>query len=105
MPARVELDGVDAVAEPVMGHQQRLVALRPPAVRQRFGRAGGHARLAHAVERPAGALALERLAQRGVEREQVDVLERDGLVEDGVRRSQRLGGHPPSMGQPGLIFR
>ncbi len=50
----------------------------------RLGRAGDGAAVAHAVDRPAGALALERLAQGEVGVEEVDVLERRRLVEDVV---------------------
>ena len=48
----------------------------------RLGRGGDEPGLADPLERPVGALALERLPQRRVPREQVDVLERDGLVDD-----------------------
>ena len=98
MPGRVELDLIDAVAEAVVGDQPRLVALGAAAVRLRLGRAGDEARLADTIERPARALTLQRLLQRGIERQQVDVLERDGLVE--VAQSRR----PPD-NYVGPIFR
>ena len=79
---RVELDLVDPVAVAVVGAQDRLVALGPAAVLERLGAAGGGARLPGAVDAPAAALALERLAQREVELEQVDRLQRRRLVED-----------------------
>ena len=85
VPARVELDLVEPVAEAVVREQPRLVALGAAAVLLRLGRAGDGAGVARAVDRPARALALERLAQREVGVEQVDVLERDGLVQDVMR--------------------
>ena len=65
-----------------MGAQDRLVALGAAAVLERLDAAGDGARLAHAVDAPAAALALERLAQREVGVEQVDRLQRRRLVED-----------------------
>ena len=92
VPARVELDLVDPVAVAVVGEQPRLVALGAAAVLLRLGRAGHDAAVAHAVDGPARALALERLLQRHVGRQQVDVLERDGLVEDLRRWFSSTGG-------------
>ena len=85
VPARVEVDAVDPVPEAVMGEQARLVALGAAAVLLRLGGAGYGAGVARAVDRPARALALERLLEGEVGLEQVDVLERDGLVEDVMR--------------------
>ena len=90
VPARVELDLVDAVAEAVVGDQPRLVALGAPGMLLRFGGGGDATGLAHALERPSRTLALERLAQRHIAREQVDVLERDGLVGHGRRPCRQL---------------
>ena len=94
VPGRVELDPVDPMAEPVVGDQPRLVALGAAAVRLRLGRAGDKARLAHPIDRPARAFTLQRLLQRRVETQQIDVLERNGLVED---FRTRLDGHRPIM--------
>ena len=85
MPARVEVDAVDPVPEAVMREQARLVALGAAAVLLRLGGAGYGAGVTRAVDRPARALALERLLEGEVGLEQVDVLERDGLVEDVMR--------------------
>ena len=94
VPARVVLDAVDPVAEAVVRLQPRRVALRPPAVLVRLGRAGHGAAVAHPVDRPARALPLERLLQRRVGVEQVDVEERRWLVAYVVRApvGER---HPP----------
>jgi hypothetical protein len=80
VPARVQLDGVDPAPEAVVGEQPGLVALGAAAVLLGLGGAGGQAGVAHPVHRPARALALEAFGQRAVESEEVDVLERDGLV-------------------------
>jgi hypothetical protein len=85
VPARVELDLVDPVPEAVVGEQPRLVALGAAAVRLRLGGTGDDAAVAHPVDRPARALAFQRFLQRQVGVEQVDVLERDGLVQDVMR--------------------
>ena len=98
VPARVQLDLVDPVPVAVVGEQPRLVALGAAAVRLRLGRAGHDAAVAHAVDGPARPLALERLLERHVGRQQVDVLERDGLVED-VRRVQQHGWLPRRTGR------
>jgi hypothetical protein len=98
VPARVQLDLVEPVAEAVVREQPRLVALGAAAVLLRLGRAGHQATVAHAVDRPAAALALERLLQRHVGREQVDVLERDGLIEDVRRRVEQHGWLPRRTG-------
>ena len=100
VPARVQLDLVDPVPVAVVGEQPRLVALGAAAVRLRLGRAGHDAAVAHAVDRPARPLALERILQRHVGRQQVDVLERDGLVEDvGIRLVQQHGRLPRRTGR------
>ena len=57
---------VEPVAEAVVREQPRLVALGAAAVLLRLGGAGHGAGVAHAVDGPAGALALERLVQRQV---------------------------------------
>ena len=85
MPARVEVDAVDPVPEAVVREQARLVALGAAAVLLRLGGPGYGAGVARAVDRPARALALERLLEGEVGLEQVDVLERGGLVEDVMR--------------------
>ena len=73
---------VDALPVAVVRLQPRRVALGAAAVLLGLGRAGDRAAVAHAVDRPAAGLALERLLQREVGVEQVDVLERRRLVED-----------------------
>ena len=93
VPGRVEVDVVDAVAVAVVGLQPRRVALGAAAVLLRLGRARHGARVTRAVDGPAAALALERLAQREVDVEEVGPLERGGLVDDLVRR--RSGGACP----------
>src|SRR5829696_4824737 len=85
VPARVVVDAIDAVPVAVVGLQPRRVALGAAAMLLRLGGARDCAAVAHAVDRPAGALALEPFAQRGVGIEVVDVLERRRLVEDLVR--------------------
>ena len=82
VPRGVELDLVDPVAVAVVGAQDRRVALGAPAVLGRLDAAGDPAGLAGPVDAPAAALALQRLAQRQVGLEQVDRLQRRGLVED-----------------------
>ena len=84
VPRRVEVDVVDAVPVAVVGLQPRRVALGAAAVLLRLGRARHGARVARAVDGPAAALALERLAQREVDLEEVGPLERGGLVDDFV---------------------
>ena len=84
---------VDAVAVAVVGLQPRRVALGAAAVLLRLGRARHGAGVARAVDGPAAALALERLAQREVDLEEVRALERAGLVDDLV--GLRSGGACP----------
>ena len=81
VPGRIELDLVDALAEAIVGDQPRLVALGPPRMGLRVRRGGDDARLADPLHRPLGALARQRLPQRGVALEQVDVLEGNRLVQ------------------------
>ena len=76
----IELDLVDAVAVAVVAAQDRLVALGALRVGERRGAAGELAGVAQAVDAPATALALERLAQREVGLEHVVGDERRGLV-------------------------
>ena len=78
--------------EAVVRHQARLVALAAAPVLLRLGGPGDDAAVAHPVDRPAPALALERLLERHVGRQQVDVLERDGLVGDVVSGRERAHG-------------
>ena len=85
VPARVVVDLVDPVAVAVVRAQPGRVALGAAAVLLRLGRAGDDAAVAHAVDRPAGALALQPLGEREVGAEEVDVLERGRLVDDVVR--------------------
>src|SRR5258708_2753926 len=82
VPGRVELDLVDPVSEPVVGPQDREVALGAAGVLARLDAAGEGPRLTRALDAPLAALALERLAQRHVDLEQVDRLQRGRLVED-----------------------
>ena len=81
VPRRVELDLVDPIAVTVVRAQDRLVALGAPAVLARLDASGDGAGLARPVDAPAPTLALERLAQRKVDVEQVDRLQRRCLVE------------------------
>ncbi len=80
VPRRVEVDLVDAVAVAVMGAQDGLVSLRALGVLERLGRAGQLAGVAQAVDAPAAALALERLAQCEVGLEGVVRRQRGRLV-------------------------
>ncbi len=81
VPRRVQLDLVDPVAEPIVGTEERLVALRAARVLACLGAAGHPARLPGAVDAPAAALALERLTQWQIDLEQVDRLQWRSLVE------------------------
>ena len=96
VPARVVVDAVDPVPVAVVRQQPRRVALGAAAVLLRLGRARDGAAVAHAVDRPAGALALQALPQREVGVEEVDVLERRRLVEDLVRPCVRASMRPVS---------
>ncbi len=82
VPTRVELDGVDAVAEAIMRVEHRHVALGPARVLARLDAAGHGAGLAHAIKPPVAALAHERLLQHEVDLEQVDRLQRRRLIEN-----------------------
>ena len=96
VPGGVELDLVDAVSVAVVGAQQRLVALGPLGVLQGLGAAGELARVAQAVQAPAAALPLERLAQRKVGLEDVVGVERRRLVGYVMRgRGREHEGEPP----------
>ena len=82
VPGGIELDLVDARAEAVERDQSRLVALGTARVGLGLGRGRHHTGLPHSFQRPAGALALQCLAQRGVSLQQVDVFEGNGLIGD-----------------------
>src|SRR5438270_656953 len=88
MPRRMELDLVDALAEPVMRAKAWRVGvgLEPPV--DGLLRAGQASQLVHEVVRPRAAFTLERLTQRGVRFEQVVVDERRRLVraQDAISR-------------------
>ncbi len=86
VPRRIELDGVDPVAEAIVGGQPRLVALGAAGVLARLDAAGDGAGLAGALGAPAPALAVERLLEREVELEQVGGLKRRRLIEHLARR-------------------
>ena len=88
VPGRVELDLVDAVAEPVVGAQHGRVLVGQPAPVLRLGGAGAAADLADLRLRPAGALAAQRV-QHGRVVGYVVPGQRRGLVEDLVRRRHR----------------
>ena len=95
VPGRVELDLVQAVAIAVVGAQDRLVLIGQHAPAQRLG-ARQPPECDRAIVRPGATLALERLDQRRVRREDVPVLQRRGLVEDLVgppRGAARTGLH------------
>ena len=89
VPGGVELDRVDAVAVAVVRPQHRLVALGALGVLERLGRTGQLAGVAQAVDPPAAALALERLAEREVGLEDVVRRERRRLILDAVRAGLR----------------
>ena len=82
VPGRVEIDLVDAVAEPIVSAQPRRVRVGGETPFDRLFRAGQRAQLADQPLRPRSALALERLAQRAVGLEQVVADERRRLVQD-----------------------
>jgi hypothetical protein len=87
MPGGMELDLVDAVAEPVVGAQPRRVLVGQPAPVLRLRRAGQDTELAHARQRPVRALTAERGQQSRIA----------GDVVAGQRR--RLVGHFVCSGQ------
>ena len=78
----MEIDLVDAVAEPIVSAQLRRVGVGLEAPADRLLGAGQPAQLAKAVLRPRGALSLKRLLQWPVGLEQVVVDERRRLVQD-----------------------
>src|SRR5690606_26476083 len=81
---------VAAVAVAVARARLRLDGVRVAAGLEDLGRAGDRAQAVRALQRPARALALERLRERAVGGERVVVLERDGLV----ARLGEVGGLP-----------
>ena len=82
----MELGLVDAVAEAVMGLQARRICVCEKAPFDCLPRSGAAAELRHLLFRPAGAFALQRLAQRRIERDRVVIFERRRLVLHLVRR-------------------
>ena len=95
VPGRVELDLVDPVAEAVVGAQDREVALGPAASARASSTLPATAPASRARSTPHSPPSrYERLAQREVDLEQVDRLERRRLVEDLARRvgARRLSG-------------
>src|SRR5947208_13819613 len=62
VPRGMELDLVDALAEPVVSAEARRVGVGLEAPVDRFLRAGQPSELVHEVVRPGGALTLERLS-------------------------------------------
>jgi hypothetical protein len=100
----VEVDLVDAVAEAVDRPQLRrmLVGLVAPGRQRRA--APDAADLGAALARPAAALAVERLDERDVRGEQVEVRERDRLVGDLVGdegSGERVDRHVRSLDRAG----
>ena len=99
VPARVELDLVDPVAVAVVGEQPRLVALGAAAVLLRLGRAGDHAGVAHAVDRPARRprapaprAAPRRAASRSTSSNGTDWLRTSWVIVDDERHGAPDGG-------------
>ena len=84
---RVVFDLVHAVAEAVVLMELRDVALRAPAMLVGLGGSDHLPEVTHPVDPPAATLALDRLPQRDVRVEDVDVDERLRLVDDLVRRA------------------
>ena len=101
VPGRVELDLVDAMAETVVAAQLRRVAVGLLA--EPDGRCSPEPRAepAQALLAPGAALALDRLEQRAVLLEPVDLLERRRLVRDFVGAERRYScGHRRSSRRP-----
>jgi hypothetical protein len=91
VPGGIELDLVDPVAVAVVGVQDRDVALRAASVPERLNAAGDFAGLPCPRGTPVAALTLQGLLQRDVDIEQVDRLERRGLVQDLTGRVVDVG--------------
>jgi hypothetical protein len=79
---RVELDLVNAVAEPVVSPELWRVGVGLETPADGFFSAGEPTQLVQVRESPGRALSLERLAQRPVREEKVVVDERRRLVQD-----------------------
>ena len=71
VPGRIELDLVDAVAEPVVRTEDREIALGPAAVLPRLGASRRPRRLRLPGRLPSRRPPLERLPQRQIDLEQV----------------------------------
>ena len=91
VPRGIELDLIDPVAVPIVGEQDRDVALGPPPMLEPLDAAGHRAGLARPVEPPAATLARQTLAQSEIDLEQVDRLQWRHLVENLARRVTHLG--------------
>src|SRR5467141_2013996 len=81
MPRGMEVHLVDAVAKPIVGMELRRVLVRLEAPGDRLLGAGELPELAHPAMSPAGAFALEGLAQGRVSLKKVVVDQRRRLVE------------------------
>src|SRR5581483_2041421 len=82
VPGGIELDLVDAVAVAIVRLAGRQISLGPAAVLERLDTARLAAGLARELGAPATPFALERLLEGAIDLEQVDGLERRGLIQD-----------------------